>query len=587
MIAVALAGITMSAGATMAFPNAIGEIIDILQGDVTAEGAAQIQKISLSMVGIFAAGAVATFVHSTVLEVVGQRVGARLRKKLFQRIMHREMSFFDKNRVGELANRLSTDVHEVAEHLVENVASFLENIVKAMAAVGAMLWISPSLTFAAGIVAPLMAAGGLFYGRFIKRLSRMHLNALAQSTQIAAERFSAVRTVVSFGQVNNEVSRYSSVIDASYALARKVALFQGSFMATSYVIGNGALLMVLWMGGHMVMAEALTAGTLASFCMYAGHLAVSVGDLTESISGFLRAQGSGSRLFALLEGESKFKSGKMKLPDTRGGTEIKFEDVSFKYPSTNHRVLRDLTLTIKPGMVVAITGRSGCGKSTLAALLERLYDPDKGRITIGGIDVSDFDASWLRSQIGTVQQEPILFAMSMKDNIRYGKMGDCTDEEIIHAAKLAHIHEYILSLPDQYETLVGERGLSLSGGQKQRIAVARALVGKPRIVVFDEATSALDSESEHQIHQTLKAIVADGDCTCFIIAHHLSTLAAADHVLVIEDGSVVQSGSFKELIQQPGHLQHLMEMGQLHAPHPSAATMPHGAHPKKVEKDKV
>lgn len=583
MIVVALGGITLSAGATMAFPNAIGQIIDILQNTVTPEGIGKIQSISLNMMGYFAAGTVATFVHSSVLEIVGQRVGARLRKQMFARIMSQEMSFFDQNRVGELANRLSTDVHEVAEHLVENVASFLDNAVKALSALAAMIWISPALTLAASSVLPGLLGGSLFYGRFIKRLSRKHLDALAGSTQIAAERFAAVRTVVSFGQADSEVERYSGKIDKSYHLARKVALFEGGFMATSYMVGNGALLGVLWMGGMMVTEDALTAGTLASFCMYAGHLATSVSDLTESIAGFLRAQGSGSRLFWLIERKSKNEDGgSLTIPEeTMQAPLIKFENVSFAYPtSPKQPVLRDLSLTINPGQVIAITGRSGCGKSSTLSLLKRLYTPNSGRITLRDIDIVDFDSKWYRAQIGAVLQEPDLFAMSIKDNIGYGKP-DAVDEDIYDAAKAAHIHDFILSLPDGYDTLVGERGLSLSGGQKQRVAVARALVKNPKIILFDEATSALDTDSEHKVHQTLRSIVSDGNRVCVVIAHHLSTLAAADKVIVLEDGQVVQNGSFEELMQQPGALMHLMDTSHIHAPHPSAITMPHGAHPLK------
>lgn len=581
MIALALGGITLSAGATMAFPNAIGQIIDILQNTVTAEGVNQMRTISLSMVGIFAAGTVATFVHSSVLEIVGQRVGARLRKQMFDRIMSQEMAFFDQNRVGELANRLSTDVHEVAEHLVENVASFLENLVKALTALAAMIWISPVLTLAASSIVPAVAGGAMFYGRFIKSLSKLHLDALAASTQIAAERFAAVRTVVSFGQGKAEVKRYNKEIDASYKFARRVALIQGSFMATSYMVGNAALLGVLYLGGNMVMADLLTAGTLASFCMYAGHLAVSVGDLTESISGFLRAQGSGARLFWLLEREPSDTGGTMRLTnDIFKNANIKFENVSFAYPTSPHqKVLRNLSLEIKPGELIAITGRSGCGKSSMASLLERLYAPDKGRITLADIDIKDFDANWLRSQIGSVMQEPILFAMSIGENIGYGQP-DATQDQIEEACKQAHIHDFIITLPYGYNTLVGERGLSLSGGQKQRIAVARALLGDPRIVLFDEATSALDTESEAKVHQTLRSLV-DDTRICIVIAHHLSTLAAADKVIVIEDGQVAQAGQFNELMQQGGVLHHLMDTGTLHAPHPSAVTMPHGAHPYK------
>jgi len=356
-LAVALGAIGVSTFATMQFPNAIGSMIDILSasspeaaaavlGSVTETGTAvrmgpiesigtavadsasgaaaaatdngavgvtaglippgsdkmaEMRNIALTMMGYFTMGSAATFVHSSLFDSVGQKIGAQLRKKLFGTILYSEASFFDVNRAGELANRLSADVHEVAEHLVQNIASFLHNVVRSAGAVGAMILISPGLTMYSSSVIPAVVLCAAFYGRYIKRLSRRHLDALADGTHFSTERFAGIVTVMSFGQRAKEVARYSQIIEQAYALARRVALFQGAFMGTSYFIGNAALLGVLWLGAGFVFEGSMTAGQLASFCMYAGYLAEGVGEITESVAGFLRAQGSGARLFGLLE----------------------------------------------------------------------------------------------------------------------------------------------------------------------------------------------------------------------------------------------------------------------------------------------
>jgi len=563
---VALIGITTAAAATMYFPTAIGQIIDLVSDAHSEENIQEMRNIAMGMVGVFTVGAAATFAHTSILEIVGQRVGARMRKRLFEHMMTQEVAFFDNNRAGELANRLSTDVHEVAEHLVENVARFLEKTIMTFSAVGAMVMISPYLTFAASGCVPAVIGGAFFYGKYIKRLSRKHLDALASSTQIAAERFSAVHTVVSFAQTKREISRYSAVIDQAYGFARKVAVWEGAFLGTSYLIGNASLLGVLWLGGMMCMQDVLTAGALTSFCMYAGHLVESISGITESVAGFLRAQGSGARLFALLERHPEMKMTGTRTLSQSFSPRIKFEDVTFGYRKEHEPVLRNFSLEINPGEIVAITGASGCGKSSVGNVLERLYD-SKGKISIDGVDVTELDVDWLRSQIGTVRQEPTVFAGTIGENISYSKV-DVTQEEIEEAAKLAHIHDFVSALPNGYDTQIGERGVSLSGGQKQRIAIARSLLSKPKILVWDEATSALDTATEALVHQTLGSLVTDKTRCALVIAHHTSTLRHADRVVVLDRGRVVQDGHFTELTDKPdGALNTLLETNDIHDAH--------------------
>jgi ABC-type multidrug transport system fused ATPase/permease subunit len=567
MMGFALVGITVSSLATMAFPDAIGHIIDLLSQPRTDQTMLQMQMISVKMIGIFSVGAFATFLHTSLLDVTGQKIGAQMRSRLFKKVMSQDVAFHRQNRAGELANRLSTDVHEVAEHLVENVASFLEGSVKAMTAVGSMLLISPLLTSYSSLVVPAIILGAIFYGKFIKRLSSRHLDALATSTHVAAEKFGGFSAVVLFGQVNNEVKRYNSVINRSYYLARWVAVWQGSFLGSSYFVGSATLLGVLWMGGSMVFEGLLTPGQLASFCMYAVALAESVHGVTNSTSGFLRAQGSGTRLFALLEKPEPIitTGGKILAPGYKG--EIIFENVSFAYPDQPKTpVLRNFCLKVQEGELLAVTGRSGCGKSSILLLLQRLYDPTEGRITLDGVDIKDLDVGWWRSQIGSVEQEPTLFVATIAENIAYGR-SDATQAEIEEAAREANVHDAILSLPNGYNTLVGERGASLSGGQKQRIAIARALIVKPRILALDEATSALDTSSEYLVLQNLSNLMRSKNVTTIVVSHHLSTLAAADRVAALDEGLLMEEGPFGELTSRTGMLQQLVRTGSVHPPH--------------------
>ncbi len=531
----AFGALTISTAATMQIPNAIGQIIDILSTSTTvmipvedATSASncmmdagnglnslhpssptpahsslasseviptiddgtismtpqqlkeqvlqgEMESIGLQLMTYFTVGAMATFAHSTLFDTVGQKISADLRKKLFGTLIHRDLSFFDQNKAGELANRLSTDVHEVAEHLVQNFAYYLSNLVRSLTAIVQMILISPLLT-ATMVPLPILIGGlASFYGKFIRPCSAQHLDVLAHSTHMASERFLGMSTVLSFGQRRTEQDRYSGVIDAAYGYARRVAVFQGAFNGSSYLVGNGALLAVLIVGAAQVCEGNMTAGSLVGFCLYAGHLSESVIELSTATGGILQAQGSGARLFALLEkgGEPSFldtdgtkvktsRTPAATLPATYNPT-IRFEDVEFAYPAHPHTpILNNLSFTLRYGEMLALTGLSGSGKSSIVSLLMRFYEPNSGRISLDGVDIRHLDVNWLRSQIGLVGQEPILFHASVFDNVAYGKPHS-TKDEVIEACIAASAHRFILELPDQYDTIVGSRGASISG----------------------------------------------------------------------------------------------------------------------------
>eukprot|EP00984_Skeletonema_dohrnii_P015254 scaffold6547_cov141-Skeletonema_dohrnii-CCMP3373.AAC.7 len=550
----ALGALTVSTAATLQFPNAIGEMIDILSAAGVAIDSTiidsslssemsdmpnnsnnttpdningspdsttqleqqkldQIQSIALQMLGFFTIGSAATFYHSTSFETIGQKIGARLRKQLFSTIIHQNITFFDQNRGGELANRLSTDVHEVAEHLVQNISIFMSNMVRSVTAVASMMAISPALTL---YLTPLpLALGGCaaVYGKFIKIWSKKHLDVLAHSTHMATERFGG--------------------------LLQKVAIFQGAFLGSSYLVGNTALMGTLVVGATFVIDGSMTAGQLAGFCMFAGHLAESVLEISESVGGFLRAQGSGARLFFLLDKDSFELRGAGGAIDTIDGGEtlpasykadIQFDGVDFYYPSHTQQslVLDNLSFKLSDGEMLAVSGSSGSGKSSILALLMRFYSPSRGVITLGGKG-----------------QEPILFHATIFENVSYGRP-DATRDEVIKACVAANAHSFIMGLSDNYNTIVGERGKSISGGQKQRLCIARALLTEPRILALDESSSALDAQAEQDLLLSLRRLLESDDnnlSAVLFVTHKNSVMNACDRSIMLSEGKRFVAGS--------------------------------------------
>jgi ABC-type multidrug transport system fused ATPase/permease subunit len=536
---VALGFLTVATSATMQFPNAIGQIIDILSSssssadviDAVVEAATstashstdvattnhdvvvdptrdaampsnddllakqlgqhqllreQIQTIGLQLTSYFAIGAFATFASSAIFDSTGERIGADLRKRLFATLIHRDLNFFANNRAGELANRLSTDVHEVVEHLVHNMAYFLYNLIRALTAVASMAVISPMLTACISVPLPVLLGGcAAYYGGHIRHWTGRQLDVLARSTHVATERFGGISTVLSFGQRRAEQRRYSAVVEASYGYARRVAIYEGAFWGSSYLVGHAALMTILMLGSHQVLSGEISPGHLAGFCMYAIHLTDAVVELSQATGGFLRAQGSGARLFDLLEGRDD-RGGTIttRVVDGDDGTDrdlaplvtnlattlpacydstVHFEGIKFSYPThPNKPILKDASFVLKNGEMLAITGLSGSGKSSIVSLLMRFYEPNTGRITLDGNDVRRLDVDWLRSQVGLVGQEPILFDASVYENVAYGRPS-ATRDEVVEACIAAGAHRFVLELPDQYDTIVGGRGASISG----------------------------------------------------------------------------------------------------------------------------
>ena len=535
-----------TASLNLVYPQLVRLIVDGVDpgsGDFSV-----VNEYALLLLGLFAATSVLTAFRMYLFTIAGEGIVARLRADLYRTIMQQEVGFFDVHRTGELTNRLSADTTVVQNTATVNISMLLRYAVTAVGATLILAFTSWKLTLVMLALVPVAVVGGLYYGRFVKRLSKKVQDALAAATEVAEETISGIRTVRAFAREEREVDRYSGRVEHSYELARRRAVFNAVFGALAAFAGYGAISGVLWYGGVLLAEGQMTMGELTSFLLYTFTVAFSIAALGGVFQDFMRAIGASERVFELLDRTSTIQSGEISPSETRGA--IIFDQVDFAYPSRpDIPVLSGVDLMLNPGEVVALVGPSGGGKSTVAALISRFYDPSTGHVSLDGRPLSSLSMEWLRRQVGVVAQEPMLFATSIRENIRYGRP-DASEHDIIAAAQAANALEFIQTLPEGLDAEVGERGVRLSGGQKQRIAIARALLEDPPILVLDEATSALDAESEHLVQEALSRLMSGR--TTLVIAHRLSTVKSADRIYVMAEGGVVQEGQHADLLDRGG-----------------------------------
>ena len=558
ILGVATVALAINSGLSLLFPQAVRWMVDA----ITEEAAPfAFDTAAVFLLGLFALSACFAMLRSWLFTVAGERVVARLRTDLYAAILRQDIAFFDHTRTGELTNRLASDTAVLQNTVTVNVSMALRFGAGAVGGVAMLFWMSPMLSAVALAVVPVVAIGAALYGRVIRRLSRQVQDALAVSTEIAEETLAGVRTVRSFAREPAEIGRYEAAVDRSYRLAAKRALALGSFHGLMGFAGYGAIALVVWYGGRLVTEGRMTVGDLTAFLLYTLMVAMALGTLSSLWGDFMRAAGASQRVFQLLDQTAELEgSGGTRRSSVDG--KVEWRMVGFTYPERpDMPVLTDVQLTIEPGEVVALVGPSGSGKSTMATLLARFYDPQAGSIVVDGTDLRDLEPRAWREHIGTVAQEPILFATTIAENIRYGRP-DATDEAVRAAARAANAEAFVDAFPEGFETLVGERGVRLSGGQKQRIAIARAVLKDPAILVLDEATSALDAESEHLVQEALDRLM-DGRTT-LVIAHRLSTVRDADRVVVLDQGRIAEQGSHEALLANDGLYRKLVER-QFHA----------------------
>ncbi|MFO0725647.1 MAG: ABC transporter transmembrane domain-containing protein [Myxococcota bacterium] len=540
----------IGSGMMLLYPQAIRVIMDrALSGGNTGD----VDRAALAMVAIFTLQGIASSLRYYLFTTAGERIVTRLRADLYRRIVLQEISFFDARPTGELMSRLSADAGVLQNAVSVNVSMGLRHGAMAIGGVVLLFWISPVLTGLMLAVVPPVAISAVIYGRRVRVLSKRAQDALAKAAEVAEETIGGIRTVRSFTQEEAEALRYKAAVEESYEVTRKRILNVSYFTGGASIAGYGAVALVLWYGGRLVVSGALSPGELTSFILYTLTVAFSIGAIGDLFSDFMRASGAADRVFELMDRAPTIPlTGGIKPTSTEG--RLALEGVEFRYPTRPDAVvLQDFSLSLSKGKSLALVGPSGGGKSTVAALVSRLYDPTQGRVTLDGIDLRELDATWLRQQIGVVSQEPTLLSTSILENIRYGKPG-ATDEEVTEAARAANALDFVERFPERFQTQVGERGVQLSGGQKQRVAIARALLKNPAILILDEATSALDAESEHLVKVALERLQKGR--TTLIIAHRLSTVKSADQVAVISKGRIVQLGGHESLMRETEGIYH-------------------------------
>jgi subfamily B ATP-binding cassette protein MsbA len=490
------------------------------------------------------------FLRTYLLGLVGEGVVADVRRGLFDHLLGLSTRFFEERKVGEITSRLTSDITTLQGAVSQALAQFVGQLITLLGGVVVLFWLNAQLTLVILAVVPLIVIAAAFFGRYLRSISTAFQDSVAHANASAEQALAAIRVVKSFTAEQVESRRYGDEIRQSFVLARRRVLARALFIPSVGLALFSGISVVLWYGGRQVLLGALAPGDLVAFLILTITVAASVGTFTGLYSQLQEAMGASKRIFELFDTESDLKdpAGPAPLPAVRG--EVVFEDVSFSYGDRGDTpVLQDISLRAEPGRAVALVGPSGAGKSSLVMLIPRFFDPVAGRILLDGRDLRSISLRELRSQVGVVFQETLLFSGTVRDNIRYGDPA-ASDKEVVSAAEAANAAEFIAAFPDGYDTIVGERGVKLSGGQRQRIAIARALLKNPRILILDEATSSLDSESEALVQAALDRLMQGR--TTFVIAHRLSTIVAADQILVIEQGRIVQRGTHQELLAESG-----------------------------------
>jgi len=544
-LAAATVFLVLGGAASLAWPQIVRVLID-----AAVEGGAEtLNKAVLAMAAIFAVQGVAVAFRYYLFSVAGERIVTRLRESVFGAIIEQEIGFFDLRKTGELTSRLTSDATVVQNTVSVNLSMGLRNSVLLVGGLTLLVASSPRLTLLMLALVPPVAVGAVVVGRKMSKIAREAQDALARANEAAEEVIAGIRTVRSFSREEAETERYSERVWESFQVSRRRIRLMAAFVGIMTMAAFGSVAAVLWFGGRMVMTGELTVGELTSFILYTLIVAMALSSLADLWSDFARARGASERIFELIDRQPVVDQGNGEIVDSVTGR-VEFAGVTFAYPvRPDVRVLDDINLVLEPGSVTALVGPSGAGKSTVAALMLRLYDPDEGAVLLDGQDLKELDARWLRTRIGTVAQEPVLFSTTIAANIRYGRP-EATDSEVEAAASAAHAHDFIVDLPDGYATEVGERGVRLSGGQKQRVAIARALLKDPPILILDEATSSLDAESESLVQDALERLMTDR--TSLVIAHRLSTVKNANRVVVLDGGMVAETGTHDELMATDG-----------------------------------
>ncbi len=536
-----LLALSFSSLTAMSFPFLAGKLLDVAQGKGNFF-LTTINQIAFAFLGVLVFQSIFSFGRVYFFAQVSERALADLRHTVYEKIIWLPQSFFDSRRIGELISRITSDVSTLQDAFAFMLAELLRQVLVLVVGITVIFVLTPKLTVFMLLTFPLLVVAALFFGKFIRKLSKKTQDVLANSNVVVEETLQSVTVVKSFTNELFEVLRYRKSLQEVVNTALKAATYRGFFFSFTIFALFGGIVAVSWYGAYLVQGNEVTVGELFTFVLYTTFIGGSIAGLGDLYSQLQRSVGASERILEILD-----------LKDERNETvstlklsgKIDFTDVSFFYLTrADFQVLKSISFSIAPGEKVALVGPSGSGKSTIINLLMRFYEVQQGRILADGQDINLYGLSAYRSNLGIVPQEVILFGGTIRENIAYGKPG-CSEEQLIEAAKKANAWEFIESFPEKLDTLVGDRGVKLSGGQRQRVAIARAILKDPSILILDEATSSLDAHSERLVQDALEKLMENR--TTIVIAHRLSTIRKVDRIMVIKDGEIAETGTHEEL----------------------------------------
>ncbi len=537
----------------MVFPYVSGKLIDLAsgKGDFTIGNFQidSIQQAAVLLLGVLFIQSIVSFFRVLLFAKVTENSMANIRRDLYQKLISLPMVFFDKNRTGALISRISNDVTLLQDTLSVTLAELIRQVIILIVGITLIFLTTPSLSVFMLATFPVVVLLAFIFGKYIRRLSKRTQDQLAESNVIVDETLQSIHSVKAFATEAYESNRYANSLKGVVTTALKVSWFRAGFISFIIFMLFGGIVAVMWYGAILVQSGDMTVGDLLSFVLYTTFIGASIAGIGDLFGQLQKAAGASERILEIhQETAEPYVTSDTKSVKIKGN--ISFNEVGFTYPTRQDvLVLEKLNFSIKAGEKIALVGHSGAGKSTIAQLLMRFYDVSQGSIEIDGLSLDQIDLISLRSQIGIVPQEVILFGGTIRENILYGKP-DASNLEIEEAAKKANAWSFIEELPEKLDTLVGERGIKLSGGQRQRIAIARAVLKNPAILLLDEATSALDASSEKEVQDALNQLMIGR--TTLIIAHRLATIQNVDKIYVLDKGQIVESGSHADLVKKQG-----------------------------------